>query len=94
MCLTIDIPNPEPSIAKQDIDCYKVLKKLPNRDILNAPLYDFEYCFGVIYITNENYFECIDICDDGECFVEYGFHSFVKLSDAVRFKWHLMEATR
>lgn len=94
MCLTINKNNLKPVTAEQDIVCYKVLKKLPNRDMLNAPIYNFEYCFGMIYIAHEYYFEDIEICDDGECLVEYGFHSFALLSDAVRFKERLSEASR
>lgn len=94
MCLTINKNNIKLITTEQDIVCYKVLKKLPNRDILNAPIYNFEYCFGIIYGTHEDYFEDIVICDDGECLVEYGFHSFVELSDAVRFKCRLMETTQ
>ena len=94
MCLKINKNNLNPITAEQDIVCHKVLKKLPNRDILNAPIYNFEYCFGMIYSTHENYFCDIDICDDGECLVEYGFHSFASLSDAVRFKERLSEASR
>ena len=48
----------------------------------------------MIYSTHEDYFCNIDICDDGECLVEYGFHSFASLSDAVRFKERLKKATR
>lgn len=94
MCLTINNNNPEPMTTEQDIVCYKVLKKLPNCEILSAPIYNFEYCFGMIYSTHEDYFSDIDVCDDGECLVEYGFHSFASLSDAVRFKWRLLETTR
>jgi hypothetical protein len=86
MCLIIDKNNLKPITAEQDIVCYKVLKKFPNRDTLKAPIYIFEYCFGMIYATHEDYFEDVDICDDGECLVEYGFHSFVCLEDAVNFK--------
>lgn len=94
MCLTINKNNLKPVTAEQDIVCYKVLRKLPNRNILNAPIYNFEYCFGMIYSTHEDYFCDIDICDDGECLVEYGFHSFAELSDAVRFKERLLKFTR
>ena len=48
----------------------------------------------MIYATPEDYFEDVDICDDGEGLVEYGFHSFASLSDAVRFKYRLLETTR
>ena len=93
MCLIVDKFHSEPITAEQDIVCYKVLKKEPNSDILKAPIYNFEYCFGTIYNTHEDYFKDIDICDDGECSVEYGFHSFVELSDAVRMKERLLDIT-
>lgn len=94
MCLIINKNNIKPITAEQDIVCYKVLRKLPNRDILNAPIYNFEYCFGMVYGTHKDYFEDIDIFDDEECLIEYGFHSFVELSDAVRFKGRLLDTTR
>ena len=94
MCLTISKNNLKSITAEQDIVCYKVLKKLPNRDILNAPIYNFEYCFGIVYSTHKDYFEDINICDDEEYLIEYGFHSFVELSDAVRFKERLLDITR
>ena len=92
MCLTISKNNLKPITAEQNIVCYKVLRKFPNRDTLEAPLYIFKYCFGMIYATPEDYFEDADICDDGECLVEYGFHSFVRLEDAVNFKCLLNKA--
>jgi hypothetical protein len=94
MCLTINKNNLNPITAEQDIVCYKVLIKLSNSEILSAPIYNFVYCFGFIYSTHEDYFADIDVCDDGECLVEYGFHSFASLSDAVRFKWCLLKTTR
>lgn len=103
MCLTINKNNLKPITAEQDIVCYKVLRELPNCDILNAPIYHFEYCFGIIYGTHEDYFsgkrkfrkqKDIVICDDGECLLQYGFHSFLELSDAVRFKLRLLEITQ
>ena len=94
MCLTINKNNLKPITAEQDIVCYKVLRKLLNCDTLKAPIYNFEYRFGLIYSTHEDDFTDIVVCDDGECLVEYGFHSFVELSDAVQFKWRLLETTR
>lgn len=94
MCLTINKNNLKAITAEQDIVCYKVLRKLPNCEILSAPIYHFAYCFGIIYGTHEDYFSSIDVCDDGECLVEYGFHSFASLSDAVRFKVRLLLITR
>ena len=94
MCLIISKNNLKPVTSEQDIVCYKVLKKLPNCEILSAPIYNFEYTFGMIYSTHKDYFSDIDICDDGECLAEYGFHSFVELSGAVRFKERLLDITR
>ena len=94
MCLIINKNNPEPITTEQDIVCYKVLKKKQDNKIFKAPIYNFEYCFGDIYTIQNEYFKKPFIYDDGECLAEYGFHSFVSLSDAVRFKCRLLLVTR
>ena len=71
-----------------------MLKKTLEDDIVKAPLYNFEYTFGQIYTIQNEYFKDLDVYDDGCILAEYGFHSFVTLSDAVRFKWCLSNATR
>jgi hypothetical protein len=94
MCLTISKNNPEPMTAEQDIVCYKVLRKEFHNGALRAPLYKFDYCFGYVYTIPEEYFDQVYVFDDGYRLAEYGFHSFVALSDAVRFKECLSEALR
>ena len=94
MCLIVNKNNPEPITAEQDIVCYKVLRKKLDNKIFKAPIYNFEYCFGYIYTIQNEFFKNAFICDDGECLVEYGFHSFVELSDAICFKERLLDAVQ
>ena len=96
MCLIIDKNNPEPITAEQDIVCYKVLRKTLEDDIVRAPIYNFEYTFGQIYTIQNEYFKEIGVCVDvdGDSLAEYGFHSFVTLSDAVQFKCRLSKLSQ
>lgn len=89
MCLIIDKNNSEPITAEQDIVCYKVLRKSLEDDIVKAPIYNFDYTFGQIYTIQNEYFKEINVYVDGCVLAEYGFHSFVTLSDAVQFKCRL-----
>lgn len=93
MCLVINKNNLKPITAEQDIVCYKVLRKSLEDDIVKAPIYNFEYTFGQIYTIQNEYFKEIDVYDDGCVLAEYGFHSFVMLSDAVQFKERLLTYT-
>lgn len=73
MCWT---GNNKSNIAKEDITCYKILKRIESRSGLTSEYYDFVYKFGTLYETkmmaigSPFYFNIIEINE--------GFHSYDK----------------
>lgn len=78
MCLKIRCGSATPSVAEQDVVCYKVLKKLKYAEYLEAPIRFFKYTLGFEYREAISSF-----IDDG--LVHLGFHSFANKSDAFDF---------